>query len=99
MKSITVHYDENEDSESFPWNLQVSNISDLKRELLEILGLDIGCKNIIVILEDQKIAITNVELIVDRAAYVLKFKRKEKAVKLYLSRRGLWALNLLENSM
>ena len=89
LKSITIHYEENEDSEPFPWNLRVGNISDLKRELLEILGLDVGSKNVVVILEDHKIAITNIELIVDRAAYVLKFKGKAKAVELYLARRAL----------
>ena len=88
-KTITVFFEEDDqDSETFPFVIAIKNIFELKKELLEICGIQQAGKNVIVILTEFKEAITNVVKLVDNNSYDLKCKGKERILKLYLSRRN-----------
>ena len=88
-KTITVFFEEDDqDSETFPFVIAIKNISELKKELLEICGIQQAGKNVIVILSELKEAITNIVKLVNDSSYDLKCKGKERILKLYLSRRN-----------
>ena len=86
LKTIIVHYDNEEDSESFPSEFKVRNIRDLKAQLLELCGINSDCTDVRVILDVREV-IVNIDKIENGAEYTVGKKVKPHIIKLYFDKR------------
>ena len=80
---ITVHLSVEEDSETFPVEVMAKSITDLKRELADLCGIDSGSKRILLVL-DRKEVIVNLQKLSTNCSYDLTYKCTDVLVKLYL---------------
>ena len=85
-KKLSVSFRNDEDSDPLPYHIDVTNINDLKHQLLEICCIaDIGDRNIVIILEGSE-KIISLDKLVDSSLYEVSFKMKPTLVKFYLAK-------------
>jgi len=83
LKSITVLQDNLEDdSETLPALLTVTDLRTLMDDLIELMGLSKENKNLVMVL--NKTRILNTDLISNGASFNLSYKVKENKIKFYL---------------
>ena len=87
LKTLLVYYLNDEDSEQYPTEVQVMNISDLKEQLAEVCGIKNKDSKDFKIILDSKEVIINVGKLEDGAEYSVSKKIKTSLVKLYMNKR------------
>jgi len=87
LKTLLVYYLNDEDSEQYPTEVQVMNISDLKEQLAEVCGIKNKDSKDFKIILDSKEVIINVGKLEDGGEYSVSKKIKTSLVKLYMNKR------------
>ena len=87
LKTLIVFYKFEDDSEQFPSEFQVRNISELKTQLSELCGIqNSNSKDIRIILNCREVLI-NILKVEDGVEYDVTKKVKPNLIKLYLDKR------------